>query len=915
MAENSLLIEDVVGSKAFDQLEALELNLDAINAQVEALVKGFSGLGRAVEAANDIKQLSAAQQQLNKAQQEAVNVSKKQAAAQKTVTQAVKDSAQQEKALQSALNTTAKSIKEAREQNKLLTAARNATNVSTKEGVARLNELNAKIDANNAMIKANGDQALKQKMNIGNYASALSGLPGILGKVGGGMQTAATMTKSLGAAFTALIATPIGAMLAAIAGAFALVGAGLKAFYSDTEEGQKSLRQWKVGWQVWKNEAKTALQNIGGAFDTLLQKMRGGQKEQTGWQKRREKVAAENQKIEKATQEALEKTDNIAAKAFLRVVAWKEQLTNLLRNTTGEERAEAADAIKNAADAENSLVRIRAEWTRKKADLERDYARYREQVKNYDNDALTRQEALNNAGEIAVQIARKEYEIAKMDYEAKQKLLEATPSSEKDIQETADAYAAMIAKEEELANVQRSLNRERRTLEREISQDRAAELKDYTDNLKAELDNQVAAAKAAAEEAKAVYNRKDNEGLNQLDDVNAYIAARNKALEVEYNAEVELARKSAAKEIEIRGLTGDEALQINEKMEADLLNIAEKYGIKRETLANENARLLADATAGQIKAEQQKITNDLQAELDRRQVVLSQKLADGEITYKEYHKAIEDDQRETLAARLKAAIAYYKKLMTLEGVSVEQQRAALAELAKLYDQVSQEAEDGSKEAGQSLSDWWDGMDWEGRAQTVLNVLADVWGAVSELVGESIQNQITDLDNQQKRLDKNYEKRLEQVKSMGLTSRQEELETERIEREHEAETEKIEEEKAALQTKQAKWNKANSIVQAAINGALAITAAYAQNGPIVGSVFAAIVGAITAAQIAAIAAQKIPEYAEGRKGGKAELAIVGDGGRAEVIESRGGEAYVTPAAPTLTRLAAGDRVWPSVQEYL
>lgn len=357
--------------------------------------------------------------------------------------------------------------------------------------------------------------------------------------------------------------------------------------------------------------------------------------------------------------------------------------------------------------------------------------------------------------------------------------------------------------------------------------------------------------------------------------------------------------------------------ELNAKIVANntLIKTAEAYNITQKSAQTENASPLTEGTMEQVKAEQKKITDAVQEELDKRQIALSQQLEKGELSYKEYKKAIEKEQREALAKQLKAAIEYYEKLMTLEGISTEQQQTALKELAKLYQQVSESNEKAVTKENETLEHWWDGMNWAEKGKFILEQLEKVWTNVSKLVSTSMQNQITEVDNLKKNLDKTYEKQLKQVKNMGYTSRQEELETARIKREHEAETEKLEEKKAALQTKQARWNKANSIVQATISGALAIMQAYAQSGPIVGSVFAGIIAAITAAQIAVIAAQKIPEYAEGRKGGKAELAIVGDGGQAEVIEKKGGMAYVTPSAPTLTRLATGDRVWPSVQEYL
>lgn len=126
---------------------------------------------------------------------------------------------------------------------------------------------------------------------------------------------------------------------------------------------------------------------------------------------------------------------------------------------------------------------------------------------------------------------------------------------------------------------------------------------------------------------------------------------------------------------------------------------------------------------------------------------------------------------------------------------------------------------------------------------------------------------------------------------------------------------LDKQKAELEQKQARWQKANSITQATISTALAIMQAYAQAGPFAGPVFAAIIAAIGAAQIAMIAAQPIPKYAKGTKdkshpGG---LAIVGDGGKREVILTDSG-AYITPSVPTLVDMPKHAEVIPDIVDY-
>lgn len=88
----------------------------------------------------------------------------------------------------------------------------------------------------------------------------------------------------------------------------------------------------------------------------------------------------------------------------------------------------------------------------------------------------------------------------------------------------------------------------------------------------------------------------------------------------------------------------------------------------------------------------------------------------------------------------------------------------------------------------------------------------------------------------------------------------------------------EKKKAALEMKQAKYAKAQAIINAGINTALAIVTTLAQLGAtpwgIAASVIAAAMGA---AQIGVIASKPLAQYEKGRKGGKGEYAIVGEKG--------------------------------------
>lgn len=95
-------------------------------------------------------------------------------------------------------------------------------------------------------------------------------------------------------------------------------------------------------------------------------------------------------------------------------------------------------------------------------------------------------------------------------------------------------------------------------------------------------------------------------------------------------------------------------------------------------------------------------------------------------------------------------------------------------------------------------------------------------------------------------------------------------------------EEYEKKKAALEKKQAKYAKAQALINAGINTAMAIITTLAQLGATPwGIAQAAIAGAMGAAQMAIIAAKPLAQYAKGRKGGQGEYALVGENG-AEIM---------------------------------
>jgi hypothetical protein len=119
------------------------------------------------------------------------------------------------------------SINDLTAANKKLREERNKVNIASEEGRKKAAELNAQIDKNTAKIKDNVAAIEKQKINIGNYKSALEGVNPAFGRLADGLEKGKEGFKSMTLQALRFIATPIGAILAALVAVFGLLKAAV----------------------------------------------------------------------------------------------------------------------------------------------------------------------------------------------------------------------------------------------------------------------------------------------------------------------------------------------------------------------------------------------------------------------------------------------------------------------------------------------------------------------------------------------------------------------------------------------------------------------------------------------------------------------------------------------------------------
>lgn len=204
------------------------------------------------------------------------------------------------------------------------------------------------------------------------------------------------------------------------------------------------------------------------------------------------------------------------------------------------------------------------------------------------------------------------------------------------------------------------------------------------------------------------------------------------------------------------------------------------------------------------------------------------------------------------------------------------------------------------------------------AEKWLNAAADAIGNITSLVTTLFDGEIAKIEEQQEANQAQYDAQIANIEQLAERGAITQEEAELRKRAAEAATAKREEElakkKAQAEYKQAVMEKANNVAQIAISTALGIMATYAKLGWPAGIPGAAFVAAMGAIQLATAIAQPIKAYKSGTDYHPGGPAIVGDGGRHEVVEA-GGKYWLTPDVATLVTMPEGAKVFSDRNKFL
>ena len=375
---------------------------------------------------------------------------------------------------------------------------------------------------------------------------------------------------------------------------------------------------------------------------------------------------------------------------------------------------------------------------------------------------------------------------------------------------------------------------------------------------------------------------------------------------------LELVKEGSEEELELRQrlLLVERAREVYyaDKTGEDVVAIQEKYDKKSIDLMAKFADLRNKKLQEQYSMDAIIASASMQEELD----ALSAKYTKGLIQREDYEREKAKITQKYAIEQARAAIELAKQQLNTPGLSPDdklklERKIAEAEIAlakEVRDAEINAYEDTVKAHQKKMNKISEGI----------QMASEILNGFSELGSAIFDRKISEIEKEQEANEKSGEEEIERIEKLaekGAITTEEAEERKRVaEKKTAAKNKELEKQKADLQTRQAKFDKANNIMQTIMNTAAGIMKTIAEVGLPAAIPFIATTSALGAIQLATIIAQPIPKYAKGTDNHPGGLAIVGDGGKHEaVVTDRG--AYITPDVPTLIDLPRRAKVIPDV----
>ncbi len=363
-----------------------------------------------------------------------------------------------------------------------------------------------------------------------------------------------------------------------------------------------------------------------------------------------------------------------------------------------------------------------------------------------------------------------------------------------------------------------------------------------------------------------------------------------------------------------------------EKTGADVNLINEKYNRKREQLQEEFANSMAGKIQEQFGVEQimrDKGYSDQAVALKKKyaQELAAAKGNQGKMeeAKRNYEDGMAALDEKYAVATVAATVKMYEDMLNTENLSAEDREKLRANLAKArMDLADMEAENEIKAtervtqkdreaAEKRLANQKQWM------QFALDCLNEVNNTAQAILDEKIERVEAEQEANTEAGEAEQERITSLVEKQVITEEEGEARKRAAAAKTAKKDEELERKKAQLKQRQAIYDKALAVANLGMNTAMALMGLWVNPGWPAAIPLQLIVSTLGALQLATILATPIPKYAKGTDYHRGGPAIVGDGGRREVIMLNGA-AWLTPDTSTLVDIPEGAAVLPSISDF-
>lgn len=799
---------------------------------------------------------------LRKALQEAATVQEGFRKRLEATQKATKDQASQTDNSTASFNRNTASLEELREESKRLTTEFNNLDKTTRESHIGT-ELAFEINSLNEEIKGVESSLSDFDGRVKNFTSGLTGLSKSVSLVSPAAGKAITGVNNLNKAFLKLLANPIVAAIAAIVAVVtALVAIFVKAVSAtaETEEGFSKLQKVMAPLRVIGDAIDKVFRNLGDTFLNVAGAV-------TGFI------------VKLSDMIGLTSDLNGQVEKYIRL---EENRLSLVR----QQRALDVDII----NSQRNIAELREKIA------QQDVYSYNERLNMIDKVIQLEAEQARKEEEFARQRLKNIYE------EIRTRGLEGNTEW---IEKEQQAFIQLQQLQTQSAQRQRSYQRERIQIIKQSNAEAESERKKELADQKKEAQNQSQLiqfrGQIEADSHKQILSDQKQGYLARLNAAEQYFTTMEKVIQ-----------EAARAQLEDETLTETQRTLIEEKANYEIVKLRNELKNNLLKIEQDNLKL---QQAQADTARSQAIEN-LTLQQTEEETALARSYARGEIKKKEYETKKNEIQLRYIEERYQEEVNYLNSLAELyidDEKEYEKYQRKLADINAKYAKMK-----ADKEVEEFQRSGKQREDFERELTRHLQQLAtQLNSTIFSLTSSRLERQLQALDAEMEANKKFYEEKLEDVEysvERGLITEEYAADQRKYYAEQEKQRqEQLAEKKKELQLKQAKFEKAQAAIDVVLNTAVGIMAAW--KNPWTAPVIVPIIAATGAAQLATVLAQPLPQYAEGTSDHPGGLAVVGDGGRSEMILTPSGSMFKTPAKPTLMNLPKHSEVLPDYYKAL